>query len=117
MKTQKFNIHVSYFIALILCMSCGNKAKNADSGLKNVETAVIEVSISGMTCTGCEQKIQAGVGKLEGINSVKADHTAGNAIIEYNASVTDTTKIKDAIKGTGYNVIKFKPYTGTGQGI
>ena len=69
-----------------------------------METSFIEVSIGGMTCTGCEQTIQAGIGKLEGIKSVKASYVAGNALVEFYPGITDTVKIKTAITGSGYTV-------------
>ena len=56
------------------------------------EASVIEVSIGGMTCTGCEQTIQNNVGKLEGIKSVKASFTTGIAMIEYFQGIVDTSE-------------------------
>lgn len=117
MKSQKFSIPVAIIFALVLSISCGNKGNQHHSGVKNTEPSVIEVKISGMTCTGCEQKIQAGVGKLEGIESVKADHIGGNAIIKYHPGITDTAKIKGAIIGAGYKVIKFIPSASMGTDI
>lgn len=72
-----------------------------------MKSSVIEVSIGGMTCTGCEQTIQAGVSKLDGIKSIKASHTAANAFIEYYPDLVDTLKIKEAITGKGYTVKRF----------
>ena len=67
----------------------------------------IDVSIDGMSCTGCEQTIQTSVAKLEGIKSVTADFTKGRAKIEYYPGVTDTNMIRDAITGCGYSVKEF----------
>lgn len=86
--------------------SCGNEQKSKKEDV-TMKASVIEVSIGGMTCTGCEQTIQAGVGKLEGVKSIKASHTAANAFIEYFPDLVDTIKIKEAITGTGYTVRKF----------
>ena len=94
-------------LTAILILSCGRDKKTEKAGLLN-ETSFIEVSIDGMTCTGCEQKIQAGVGRLDGIKTVKASFTEGIALIEYAPAVVDTVKIRDAISGTGYTVKKFK---------
>ena len=77
----------------------------------SMEKSLVEVSIGGMTCTGCEQTIQAGITKLEGINSVKASYVTGNAFVEYFPGITDTVKIKAAITGSGYTVKRFKPVT------
>jgi copper chaperone CopZ len=99
--------YLTFIFATLLILSCGRDNKTERAGLKN-ETSVIEVSIGGMTCTGCEQKIQASVSRLDGVKTVKASHTDGNAFIEYSPAMVDTVKIKDAITGTGYTVKKFK---------
>jgi copper chaperone CopZ len=99
--------YLAFIFAVILILSCGRDKKSEKAGLQN-ETSFIEVSIGGMTCTGCEQKIQASVSRLEGVKTVKASHTDGNAFIEYSPAMVDTVKIKDAITGTGYTVKKFK---------
>jgi copper chaperone CopZ len=93
-------------LAAILLFSCGRDKKTEKAGLLN-ETSFIEVSIGGMTCTGCEQTIQASVSRIDGIKTVKASHTEGIALIEYAPALVDTIKIKDAISGSGYTVKKF----------
>jgi len=100
---------VILIVIVVLAISCsGNKNK----GVKD-ETALnpslIEVSINGMTCTGCEQTIQTRVGGLEGVKSVKASFVTGKAMIEYLPGVTDTVKIKEMITGSGYRVVKVNP--------
>jgi len=95
------------FVALSV-VSCGRSKKTADTPA-TMEKSIIEVSIGGMTCTGCEQTIQSGISKLEGIKSVKASYVTGNALVEYYSGVTDTVKIKEAITGSGYTVKKFIP--------
>lgn len=98
---------IGLFFALAI-VSCGKSKKTTDSAL-STEKSLIEVSIGGMTCTGCEQTIQAGITKLEGIESVKASYITGNAVVEYFPGITDTMKIKAAITGSGYTVKKFNP--------
>jgi len=101
---------VGLFIALSV-VSCGKSKKTADNPA-TMEKSIIEVSIGGMTCTGCEETIQSRVGMLEGINSVKASYVSGKALVEYLPGITDTVKIKAAITGSGYTVKNFKPATG-----
>lgn len=93
------------FTFILLSLSCGGNKK--DKLPETGNASLIEVKIEGMTCTGCEQTIQRNVGKLEGIKSVTANFTDGRAVIEYYPGSVDTLKIKDAITGTGYKVIKF----------
>jgi copper chaperone len=85
------------------CSSSGKKAVKNDD--KNTVSR-IEVSITGMTCGGCEQSVQKSVASLEGIKSVKAMSAMGKAFIEFSPSVVDTAKIKTAITTAGYSVTK-----------
>ena len=105
MKKYRLLIVFVFCMGVILAISCGgNKQEKAqDQG----EASLIEVKIEGMTCTGCEQTIQRSVGKLGGIKSVTATFTDGRAVIEYYPATVDTLKMKDAITGSGYKVIKF----------
>jgi copper chaperone CopZ len=98
---------IGLFIVFVV-VSCGKSKKSPDRDA-SMEKSLIEVSIGGMTCTGCEQTIQAGITKLEGIESVKASYVTGNALVEYFPGITDTVKIKNAITGSGYTVKRFKP--------
>ena len=100
--------YMVFILAAVLLISCsrGNKAETIDL---QIEPSFIEVSIGGMTCTGCEQTIQAGITRLEGIKSVKASYVAGNALVEYYPGITDTVKMKAAITGSGYTVKRFAP--------
>ena len=96
-----------FIVMILFTVSCSSN--NRKSGKEDIQrdASLIEVSIGGMTCTGCEQKIQTSIAKLEGIKSVKASFTVGNAIVEYYPNLVDTLKIKEAILATGYTVKKF----------
>ena len=101
-------------VLLFILSSCGGGGKKEVKEAAN-ETAMIEVSISGMTCTGCENTIQSGLTKVPGVISVKASYTLGNAIVEYNPEQVDTLKIKDAVNGCGYTAVKVMPHQETTQ--
>jgi copper chaperone len=98
------------FVSVLILFSCSGNSKKTQKEDKLHEASLIEISIGGMTCLGCEQTIQKNVGKLEGIKSVKASFTIGNAIVEYFPEKVDTFKIKEAVTGSGYTVIKFTPF-------
>lgn len=96
-----------FFVFVLANLSCGgNNKKDVKENLQQ-EISFAEISIGGMTCTGCEQKIQKNLGKLDGIKSVKASFTSGNAKIEYITEKVDSVKIKEAVIGSGYTVKKF----------
>lgn len=102
----KFSV-LNFFLLLLLSVSCnnsGNKAAKTDS---SSPVSRVEVSIGGMTCTGCEQTIQANVSKLEGVKAVKATFTDGRALVDFDPAVTDTAMIRTAIIKSGYKVSGF----------
>jgi len=104
---KKINMIYSLIIILtFVLISCTGKGNKPEKEPVQLEASAIEVSIGGMTCLACEETIQRVVGKLEGIKSVKASFTVGNAIIEYYPGMIDSLKIKEAINGSGYTAKK-----------
>jgi len=97
-------------VSLFILASCGGGGKKEVKSDVARETAMIEVSITGMTCTGCENTIQSSLAEVPGVIGVTASHTAGNAIVEYNPELVDSLKIKDAINGCGYVAVKVMPH-------
>lgn len=78
---------------------------------KKEETAQTEestmketVKISGMMCEHCENRIQKAIGALDGVTSVKADHTSGTAVIEMSHPVAES-RIKEAVEGQDYEYV------------
>jgi len=100
-------IKVIFFVLPIIVLfaaACTGKAKKSGEVMA---ASGIEISIKGMTCTGCEQTIQANISKLEGVNSVKATFVDGKALVEYNPSLVDTAMMRKAVSGAGYTVNGF----------
>ena len=73
---------------------------------QNVQTATF--SVSGMTCTGCEEHVSLEVNKLDGIVGVKASYENENAIVQFDSSKTSVGEIEKAINSTGYKVTDIK---------
>lgn len=109
MNKNKLSLIIILLVSFLLAFSCSGSGKKTEKEAVKGEAAIVEVSIGGMSCTGCEQTIQNNVGKLEGVKSVKASFTTGNAIVEYFPSVVDTVQIKEAVTGSGYIFKKFNP--------
>lgn len=101
-------------ICLFIAFSCNNPGtKKNTTEVKavvpeNVNTVAVEVSIKGMTCTGCEQTIKAGVTSIEGVKQVKANFKDGKAYVEFLPGTADTTMIKEKVTASGYVVSGIK---------
>jgi len=101
---MRYLIFLGLFLTLsVSCQNRGNNEKDS-SETASLTTVSVEIIIEGMTCTGCEETVKAGINKLDGIKSVEAHHTHGHAVVEYYEGKTDTSAIKEAISGSGYLV-------------
>jgi copper chaperone CopZ len=107
MKTLRFISVIILSFLLLFHISCGQQGNKELKPVSSDADANVEVLISGMTCTGCEQTIQTNVSKLEGVKSVKATFTDGRALVDYNPTLTDTSLIRKAITESGYKVVGF----------
>lgn len=97
-----------FILLLGICFSCqqsGNKGENTKPALTSAAIKTIDITVEGMTCTGCENAIQESVKNIEGISSVKADYKAGKVTVSYDSVKNDLAAIKEAIQHTGYKVI------------
>ena len=68
-------------------------------------TTTIEMNVKGMTCTGCEERIQGPVGDVEGVEAVDADHQGGTVSVTVEREDTATDEVRTAIDGLGYRTV------------
>jgi copper chaperone CopZ len=66
----------------------------------------IDLSVRGMTCTGCEAYVTNVVEQLEGVAEVKASYENGNVVIKYDPVEVDQDQIVETINETGYTIIE-----------
>ena len=77
------------------------KVSTAESGQTKEE---VVLNIKGMTCGGCESKVNKALSACNGVSDVKVDHENGKAELNLEdgkASVDDLIK---AVKNLGYKV-------------
>lgn len=60
------------------------------------------ISIKGMSCKSCAEKIEAKLKHLEGVKEVKVDFVKEKAYVQFDPTKTSLSKIKEAIKSLGY---------------
>ena len=66
----------------------------------------IELSVKGMTCSGCESHVNNAVAQLAGVDSVKASYQDASTIVKYDPAKVDRDQIVEAVNKTGYKVVE-----------
>ncbi len=71
-----------------LLISCTNAEKKVNTKDNPTETAInpdnivfLDVTVEGMTCTGCEASIKDGISELTGIVEVNSDFENGKTFV------------------------------------
>ncbi|KAI4453376.1 atp7 isoform b [Holotrichia oblita] len=70
------------------------------------------LSIRGMTCAACAQRIEKTVRKLSGIGQVSVNLASEKLFVEYDPASLPLSSIKDAVAKIGYQVVE-KPDNGS----
>ncbi len=63
-----------------------------------------ELKVEGMTCSGCEQKVEEALQELKGIKSVDADYKTSKLKLEYDILETTLKEIEPKIEDLGYHL-------------
>ena len=104
------------FLSLVL-PACNTRSgvKNEASGGNMTELKVnpntlvsLDVSIKGMTCTGCENTVKSCISELPGVVEVSASFKDGKAIVKLDTALTKFNNISNAVNSRGYSVTGYK---------
>lgn len=68
----------------------------------------IKLKISGMTCSGCEQRIESRLGKVMGIKTVEADYAKESASVTYDSNEVELEAITNILENMGYTASTYK---------
>ena len=63
------------------------------------------LKVEGMSCEGCEGKIEQKLNQVKGVLEVKADHKAQKVDVKYDLAETDLEKIMEEIKSLNYTPV------------
>lgn len=67
----------------------------------------IEIRISGMSCTGCENRVENILKNIENVESVNANYNTGIVEIETNdIKNLDINVIKETLEDLGYDILE-----------
>jgi len=100
-------------IAALMLFACKAKTTESAEGevssnaglVINPEALVqMDLTVEGMTCTGCENTINTGVSNIAGVLEVTSSFQEGKTIVKFDSTQTSIEMISDAISGKGYVV-------------
>ncbi|PKQ69237.1 hypothetical protein BZG01_01680 [Labilibaculum manganireducens] len=66
----------------------------------------MELTVTGMTCTGCENTIKNGLKQIDGVVEVEASHTNNKVTIKVEKDKVTHEEIAQQIEAIGYSVEK-----------
>ncbi len=71
-----------------------------------------ELQVDGLVCPFCEHSIEKNLGKIEGVNMVKANLKEGTvAILVADGHSLSEERIRQAITDAGFTLKSIKPHT------
>lgn len=100
------NIFLLLFMLPILT-ACNQTSKTESKKPEVIQK--VEITITGMSCTGCEETITKGALALEGVKEASASFKDGKAWITYVAGVVTPADITGSIEKAGYKVMEITP--------
>lgn len=65
----------------------------------------VTVTIEGMHCSGCENRVETKLSRIEGVRSVQADHDAGTAAVTLVAGQEDLEALREAVETLGFDCV------------
>ncbi len=70
----------------------------------------VQIAVTGMSCGGCEERLEAALSRVEGVRSVSADHQGGSVRVLFDPLRVDETDLTGQIVACGFEA------SGTAEG-
>ena len=67
-------------------------------------TQTIQLTVTGMTCGGCENAVKRTLTQLSGVQSVNASHQLNHVDVTYDGDKVTPAQLKAGIEALGYSV-------------
>lgn len=64
----------------------------------------LSLTVTGMSCTGCEERVSTVLRRLDGISGVQADHRVGRVLVDYDPTTLEETTIAARLAEAGYEL-------------
>jgi copper chaperone CopZ len=102
------------FLATLLMAACGTSTEKRTGNDEAAATAInpeavetIRITVTGMTCEGCERTVKAAMAQLPGVQEVEASATDSAAIVSFDTTQVSFAQMQETINAKGYQAIDF----------
>lgn len=63
----------------------------------------LTLTVTGMTCGGCESAVKRALSMMEGVRHVTASHAANEVTLQYDPAVITPQRLAERIEMLGYS--------------
>ncbi len=104
-KKQRWFAGIVILMFAALFAGCsGDQTADSKAGKSGTPAKEVRLTVKGMTCGGCEQMIEKEVGKLAGVNTVKASFRDSSTVVKLQDDSKTLDAVVQAIHKKGYSV-------------
>lgn len=64
----------------------------------------VTISVLGMHCGSCVKRVERALSAVKGVQAVKVDLAANQAIVDVDPERTNTAQLSDAVRKIGFQV-------------
>lgn len=65
---------------------------------------ILTLTVTGMTCGGCENAVKRALGRLDGVGDVTASHVDQKVVVAIDPAKVTAAQVRDRIAACGYTV-------------
>ena len=80
--------------------------------VKKLDYSECHITVKGMVCSSCSNKIETALNHTEGVKSITIDRQKDKVYITYDASQIKVKEFESIIAALGYNVVRSELKTG-----
>ena len=98
---------MKFIIFSLLALVCGCNCKvafaqNKDNPFGNVNTKVVELKVTGMTCQSCADHVTSALSEKPGVVKSEVQYTSNSATVTFDPSAVKEEEIIRTIEEAGY---------------
>jgi Cu+-exporting ATPase len=101
---MKTIIYLFFILALVSCQSGNKKQQEEKAAVETASVVESTINIGGMHCDMCVASIEKGVNELDGIVAVQVSLADSTAVVSFDKSKIELSKIEQAIEKRGYTI-------------